>query len=199
MSSSIQETLRNLRTTHTYIDIHSELLRMMKSEYNMLRTFFENTPMPSHNKQIVVEISRQDPLTEHQIEISTMTTPKPGEETSQPTPPIPPQLQPTKTIEIKKEGKSNSQEMRKWQKGEEEKKLAELKANGIDPNTLFTVENLRKWIEVDGNTYAYVARQYLGIPEYKVSEFGKKHDIKSKISRKRAILASEARVKKLRG
>lgn len=189
MSTSIQEALRNIRNTHTYIEIHSELLKMMKTEYDMLRRFFESS---QEDKSILIEISKTDTIDQPDIHL-----PFPDVKTEVKTE--------VKTLEINTDKKqtqkqgSSSQEMKKWQKGEEQKKLAELTVKGINPESLLTIENLKVWIEGDGKTYAFIAREYLGIPEHRVADFGKKHGIQSKISKKRAIIASGAVVKKLRG
>jgi len=99
---------------------------------------------------------------------------------------------------ILQEQHSDSKDLKKWQKEQEQKKLAELTAKGIDPHTLLTVENLRKWILEDSKTFAYVSREYLGLPEAKVAEFGNKHDIKSKITQKRAVIAATQRAQQIR-
>jgi uncharacterized protein YdeI (YjbR/CyaY-like superfamily) len=49
---------------------------------------------------------------------------------------------------------------------------------------------MKKWIEQDGRTYAYVAREFIGIPEALVAAFAKKNGLKSTITKKRAILAA---------
>ena len=65
-----------------------------------------------------------------------------------------------------------------WQKEQEKKKADELKKQGIDPSSLLTVENLHNWVQKEGNTFAWVARN-TGIPEYKVAAFAKSNNIKS--------------------
>ena len=84
----------------------------------------------------------------------------------------------------------DSKDLKKWQKEQEMKKHAELVAAGKKPEDLLTADNLRKWIIDEKRTYAYVAREYIGLPEAQVSAAAKKHGIKSTITKKRAILSS---------
>ncbi len=86
-----------------------------------------------------------------------------------------------------------SKDLKAWQKEQEAKKLAELTAQGIVPETLLTAQNIKKWIEDEHRTFAYVAREYVGMPEAKVADFAKEHGINSTISKKRAILSAKNR------
>ena len=86
-----------------------------------------------------------------------------------------------------------SKDLKAWQKEQETKKLAELTAQGIVPETLLTAQNIKKWIEDEHRTFAYVAREYVGMPEAKVADFAKEHGINSTISKKRAILSAKNR------
>ena len=87
----------------------------------------------------------------------------------------------------------DSKELKAWQKEQEGKKLAELTAAGINPETLLTAESIKRWIEDEGRTFAYVAREYVGLPEATVADFAKGHGVKSKISKSRAILSAKNR------
>jgi hypothetical protein len=87
--------------------------------------------------------------------------------------------------------KLNSKDLKAWQKEQEAKKLAELTAAGIVPESLLTAENIKRWIEMEHRTFAYVAREYVGMPEAKVADFAKEHGVKSTISKKRAILSAK--------
>jgi hypothetical protein len=88
----------------------------------------------------------------------------------------------------------NSKDLKAWQKEQEAKTLEALTAKGILPESLLTLENIKKWIEDEHRTFAYVAREHLGMPEAKVADFAKEHGIKSTISKKRAILSAKNRV-----
>lgn len=84
-----------------------------------------------------------------------------------------------------------TKELRDWQKEQEGKKHAELVSQGIDPSSLLTVENLKKWVEEEKKSYSYIARRLVGLPEGQVSMEAKKHNIMSEIAKRRlAVIAS---------
>jgi hypothetical protein len=62
----------------------------------------------------------------------------------------------------------------------EDKKRKELEEKGISPKTLLTKENLKKWIEEEGRTYSYIAREFIGCRDSEVSAAAKLWGIKKK-------------------
>lgn len=83
---------------------------------------------------------------------------------------------------------SNPKEAKVWQREQEEKRLAHNKVKGIDPETLLTPDNLRMWVEQDKKGYSVIARDILGLPEYRIAEFAKQHNILSETSKRRAAI-----------
>ena len=79
-------------------------------------------------------------------------------------------------------------EVKRFQKEAESKKRAELDAKGITVATLMTRDNLKKWIEDEGHTFAWVAREMIGCADTLVSTMAKNYGIQSNISKKRGIL-----------
>jgi hypothetical protein len=75
-------------------------------------------------------------------------------------------------------------EMKEFQKSAVEAKRKENEAAGFDPSHFLTKDNLTQWIENEGHTYAWVAREKAGCPETQVSATAQMMGIKSKISRK---------------
>lgn len=73
--------------------------------------------------------------------------------------------------------KRSSAEMKKWQREQEAARRVYMKTNKISRSLLMTEENVRKWIEEEGNSYAWVAREQLGCKEEDVSRFAKEHKI----------------------
>lgn len=69
----------------------------------------------------------------------------------------------------------------------EKKKRAELDAQGISAESLLTEDNMRRWVETEGRTYSYIARNYVGCPDTVVSAVAKKFGLKSKISKRRIM------------
>ena len=75
-------------------------------------------------------------------------------------------------------------EMKEFQKAAVEAKRKENEAAGLQPSHFLTKENLKQWIEDEGQTYAWVAREKAGCPENQVSATAQMMGIKSRISKK---------------
>jgi 2-succinyl-5-enolpyruvyl-6-hydroxy-3-cyclohexene-1-carboxylate synthase len=166
------------------MEMYRELMVMMKNEYDELHTLFG-----SKLKSVTV----QAPVPVQPVQ---QVQPVQPEQAVQQTEQATTQEQETKVVVVGQE--SDSKKMKLWQKEQEQKKLAELQAAGVVPETLLTADNVRQWVEKEAKTYAYVAREYLGMPEAKVAEFGKKNGILSQMSKKRAVVAANAFVKNIR-
>jgi len=67
-------------------------------------------------------------------------------------------------------------------------KSKELVSKGVDPETLLTKENLKKWIDIDCLTYAQIARDHVGLSALQVSNIAKGFGFKSIIAKKRAMI-----------
>lgn len=63
-----------------------------------------------------------------------------------------------------------------------EKKYAELKGKGINPESLLSKENLEKWLN-DGMSYMRISREKVGLGDKIVSEYAKKYNLKSTITK----------------
>lgn len=79
-------------------------------------------------------------------------------------------------------------EQKKWQKDLEEAKRKENEANGISVSSILTRENLKQWVEEEGKTYAWVAREKAGCAETQVAATAQMMGIKSKITKRRGIM-----------
>lgn len=75
-------------------------------------------------------------------------------------------------------------EMKEFQRAAVEAKRKENEAAGLEPSNFLTKENLKQWIEDEGQTYAWVAREKAGCPETQVSASAQMMGIKSRISKK---------------
>jgi hypothetical protein len=87
-------------------------------------------------------------------------------------------------------GLTDPKDLKKWQKEQEEKKKRELDAQGINPASLLTKENLQRWIVEEKKTYAAVAREYVGLPDSMVASSAKSFGIQSDTTKKRALIAA---------
>jgi hypothetical protein len=81
----------------------------------------------------------------------------------------------------------DSKEQKVWQKEQEEARKRANETAGIQLSQVLTKENLKQWIEVEGKTYAWVAREKAGCPDTQVAAQAQMMGIKSKISKKRFI------------
>jgi hypothetical protein len=81
-------------------------------------------------------------------------------------------------------------QIKRDQAEKEAAKYKELISKGIDPESLLTKENLKKWIETDGLTYAQIARDHVGLSALQVSNMAKGFGLKSVIAKKRAMIMS---------
>lgn len=79
-------------------------------------------------------------------------------------------------------------EQKAWQKEEEMKKRTENESVGLSVSDILTKENLKQWVEEEGKTYAWVAREKAGCPEAQVAATAQMMGIRSKISRRRGLL-----------
>lgn len=87
-------------------------------------------------------------------------------------------------------GLTDPKDLKKWQKEQEDKKKRELDAQGINPASLLTKENLQRWIVEEKKTYAAVAREYVGLPDSMVASSAKSFGIQSDTTKKRAMIAA---------
>ena len=81
-----------------------------------------------------------------------------------------------------------AKELREWQHAQETTKYDELLHKGIDPNSLLTQANLKKWVEEEKKSYSYIARRLVGLPEVQVAAEAKKHGIVSEVAKRRAAI-----------
>ena len=101
--------------------------------------------------------------------------------------PLPVVSEDTKTVQIEDKKYRDSKEIKKWQKEMEEKKRLELSAKGITSVDVLTKENLKQWIEVEGQTFSWVAREKAGCSDIAVSEKAKSFGILSTFAKRRQL------------
>jgi len=89
---------------------------------------------------------------------------------------------------VERQGFRDPKEVKAFQKAAEEAKHKENVAAGIDVSKILTKENLKQWIEQEGHTYAWVAREKAGCPDTQVAATAQMMGVKSKISKRRGIV-----------
>ena len=85
-------------------------------------------------------------------------------------------------------GYRDPKEVKAFQKASEDERMKLNQIAGIQLSQILTKENLKQWIEVEGRTYAWVAREKAGCPDTQVAATAQMMGLKSTISRKRGII-----------
>lgn len=210
--TTLQQDLRTLVANHGFEMIHTTLQDMMRQDYEFLSKIFKSVPVT--NPSVLIATVPAIPSIP-----DTVPPPPPAPTTNQASkkmiritvkkeieepiqspvihPPIAvesttPVETPVNTIEMSDDKPKfrSPTEMKRFQKEAEMKKRAELDAKGISVASLMTRENLKKWIEEEGKTYAWVAREVIGCAETLVSTMSKNYGIQSKISKRKGIIMS---------
>ena len=203
--AELREGLQALVAAHGVGKVYVELYGKMKEDYEFLREFFSHEETPkakvlrvkkTPEPAVAVEATAGDASTEMSAtalkdskikivkrEVDPLALfPQPihvpeVEAESEPVPAPAPALKSPKFATPK--------EAKAWQKEQELKKKLELEESGVVPLSLLTKANLEQWILKDSRTYAYIAREYVGLPEAVISETAKSFNIQSEVAKKR--------------
>jgi hypothetical protein len=92
-------------------------------------------------------------------------------------------------------GLRDPKDIKKWQKEQEDKKASELRAAGINPISLLTEVNMRKWVVDEKKTFAAIARDYVGLSDVVIASEAKKYGIQSDIAKRRAAIIGSKKAK----
>ena len=207
--TELREGLQALLAAHGIGNVYVELYGRMKEDYEFLREFFEvdhekpkskakvsnpkKTPVlaAAPAAEAVTDVASTEmsatALKDSKIKIVKREAdpmalfPPPLHEVeakAHPEPENPPPAAKAPKFATSKEAKA-------WQKEQELKKKQELEAAGVAPLSLLTKENLEQWILKDSRTYAYISREYVGLPEAVISDTAKSFNIQSDVAKKR--------------
>ena len=175
IDKNLTQCLKDLAAGHSYMAVHTELLRLMKDEYSALKSFFDVEAPKKKRTPVVAEVEAPAPvavvapvqeklLANTKIRIIKKAASSDGASPKEPHP---------STAPVEQKPRMDSKELKAWQKEQEAKKLAELTAAGTNPESLLTPESIKRWVEDEGRTFAYVAREYVGLPEATVADYAK--------------------------
>lgn len=92
-------------------------------------------------------------------------------------------------------GLRDAKDIKKWQKEQEDKKAAELRDAGINPASLLTEANMRKWVVEEKKTFAAIAREYVGLSDGVIAAEAKKYGLQSDIAKRRAAILNAKKAK----
>jgi hypothetical protein len=209
--------LRQAIAWYGFQAVHDKFQEICKEDYEFLKKFYE-VPVPAKVKPAPAqeapqekeeEIPRPEKL---RADAKVRVVKKPAQEdiptnnanpvvialplTQTVAPPTPPATQVITSAVVQTQhtqhtsGLTDPKDIKKWQKEQEDNKKRELDAQGINPASLLTKENLQKWIVDEKKTFAAVARDHVGLPDSMVSSAAKSYGIQSETSKRRAIIAA---------
>lgn len=169
-------------------NLHVRLEEIMREEYAYFQTKFQ---VPVITPIMVNEVVHEEPVQKKQrktkVKKLTPVTIVSQEEQSED---VQLSLENTElkdvivTVTEKVNHFRDPKEIKEFQKNAVEAKRKENEAAGLSPSYFLTKENLRQWIEEEGKTYAWVAREKAGCPETQVAAQAQMMGLKSRISKK---------------
>jgi hypothetical protein len=162
--------------------LHLRLLEIMRCEYEYLQTQFQTVP-PLVVKEVVIndqESSTSKKQRKRRAKAPVATNPITEEII------ISSENNEIKDVIVSEKTNNfrDPKEMKEYQKSAVEARRKENEVAGLEPSHFLTKDNLKQWIEIEGHTYAWVAREKSGCHETQVAATAKMMGIKSRISRK---------------
>ena len=202
--SDIESEIRKLVSSYGYQYVNDTLQSMMKNEYIYLSKLFQTTTTPVSVVPTPTTLVAQPTATVKKQKkvkkVKVVDQPKVAEpKVTEPKVAKPKVDEPTNTLVLNEEIKEvvvtnttptyrDPKEMKEFQKTEEEKKRKENEEAGIELSQVLTKENLKQWIEIEGHTYAWVAREKAGCKESQIAATAQMMGIKSRITKKKALI-----------
>ena len=176
--------------------LHSRLSEIMRAEFEYLKSQFDaaaaEAPQPQQPQPL--QQLQQPQQTQPPVKTSKKGR-KPYTKKSKAVPvtePIVSEVQEIKDVivvsPVERQGFRDPKEVKAFQKAAEQEKHKENVAAGIDVSKILTKDNLKQWIEQEGHTYAWVAREKAGCPDTHVAATAQMMGVKSKISKRRGIV-----------
>ena len=168
-------------------NLHIRLEEIMRDEYAYFQTKFQ---LPVQNTVIVKELLQEPPVQKKQRKTKVKKVIPVPVETEEQSEDVQLSQDNTElkdvivTVSEKTNHFRDPKEMKEFQKNAVEVKRKENEAAGLSPSDFLTKENLRQWIEEEGKTYAWVAREKAGCPETQVAAQAQMMGLKSRISKK---------------
>lgn len=168
--------------------LHNRLTEIMKSEYDYLKGQFQvepaiQLPVPTN---VHVRPQLEKPSGKRKYTKKSQVQPAPVEQAV--TVSETPEIKDVLVVAPVQNTYRDPKEVKAFQKAGEEERHKLNEAAGIQLSQILTKENLKQWIEVEGHTYAWVAREKAGCPDTQVAATAQMMGVKSTFSKKRAIM-----------
>lgn len=172
----------SLVAKYGFKNLHIRLEEIMRDEYAYFQTKFQ-LPVPVQNTIVVSEVPEKKQRKTKVKKVVPVETEEQSEDVQ-----LSQEDAELKDVIVTVTEKANHfrdpKEMKEFQKNAVEAKRKENEAAGLSPSDFLTKENLRQWIEEEGKTYAWVAREKAGCPETQVAAQAQMMGLKSRISKK---------------
>lgn len=176
--------------------LHSRLNEIMRAEFEYLKSQFDAAAAEAPQPQQPQPLQQLQQPQQTQLPIKTIKkVRKPYTKKSKNTAVEEPIVSEEPEIKdvivvapVERQGFRDPKEVKAFQKAAEEAKHKENVAAGIDVSQILTKDNLKQWIEQEGHTYAWVAREKAGCPDTQVAATAQMMGVKSKISKRRGMV-----------
>jgi len=179
--------------------LHSRLTEIMRAEFEYLKSQFDAASLeiqPTQQPQQPQQPEQPQPVQQTQLPVKTSkkgrkpyTKKSKTAAVEEPIVSEEPEIKDVIVVApVERQGFRDPKEVKAFQKAAEEAKHKENVAAGIDVSQILTKENLKQWIEQEGHTYAWVAREKAGCPDTQVAATAQMMGVKSKISKRRGIV-----------
>jgi hypothetical protein len=166
--------------------LHIRLEELMREEYAYFQLKFQASVLPAVHTEQVKQV-QQPPSSKKKERKVRVKKPVQTSELSSELVTTSEDVIPSmdlKDVIVSEKAFRDPKEMKEFQRLAVEAKRKENESLGLTPSNFLTQENLKKWIEDEGQTYAWVAREKAGCPETQVSAQAQMMGIKSRISKK---------------
>ena len=209
-NATLQSNLRYLISNTSMELVHSSLPQIMKEDYEFLRKFYAPSSLTA------VPVAAPSRLTASPVLKKTVVKKASLPSAVAPAAPAavaePPRIRADTKVRIVKKptapedlpaavveppafvhaesGLRDPKEQKKWQKDQEDKKMQELRESGVNPASLLTEANMRKWVVEEKKTFAAIAREYVGLSDAVIAAEAKKYGLQSDTSKRRAMIAA---------
>ena len=175
--------------------VHSKLLEIMKDEYAYLQSQFQVAPVTAPITAPTPPTLPDPPVVKKVRKPRAKKIVNPGPEVLSSVEPenifFPEEAPEIKeVVVVAPPDKRDPKEWKEYQKKAEEAKHKENESLGLQLHTILTKENLKKWVEEEGQSYAWVAREKAGCPDTQVAATAQMMGIRSKVTKKRGMILS---------
>jgi hypothetical protein len=205
-SDTLQYKLRQLFLEYSPKQVYDTTLNIFKQDYAFYQSLFttdkaqhqqqesQSQPQPQPQPHVQVEEAQLQPasikrkeakkvvVVRKEPEVKTYFGRNPADDSELED--IAP-IAPATLLKTEESGEAKQVFIDSKQKEKEDETHAKLVAEGINPETLLTKENLKEWVEVKKYNFAYIARELVGLTQNQVRFAAKAFNIQSPITERR--------------